>query len=275
MSWLNPNRSKLMPIRYYGGKGRMAGEIISLIPEHTHYCEPFAGSCAVLFAKKVSPIETINDHNDALITFFRVLQDPKGWAMLCRKLKWTMCSRAEMRRAGDVLKDCSSHCNIDVAWAVWVQLNMAVGSKFRGSIGFCKTTTKVDKPRELHRRKEVLLFAHQRFSQVQIESVDALEFIEKYDAPGTIFYIDPPYPGADQGHYSGYTATDFAGLVSLLGSISGKFILSNYDQPGVPVDWWCKKIQTFAKAGPGQASRRTEVLWANFKPTGQNLELGL
>ena len=39
------------PISYYGGKQKLATKIISLIPLHTLYCEPFLGGAAVFFAK--------------------------------------------------------------------------------------------------------------------------------------------------------------------------------------------------------------------------------
>ena len=46
--------------------------------------------------------------------------------------------------------------------------------------------------------------------------------------PDAFFYIDPPYVGADQGHYDGYTQEDFDALLNLLAAIKGKFLLSSY-----------------------------------------------
>jgi hypothetical protein len=46
-----------------------------LLPEHTHYVEPFAGSLAVLLAKPRSKMETVNDLDQDLMTFWRVLRD--------------------------------------------------------------------------------------------------------------------------------------------------------------------------------------------------------
>lgn len=55
-----------------------------MIPPHTHYCEPFAGGLSVLLAKPPSLIETVNDLDKRIITFWRVLRDnPKELERLC------------------------------------------------------------------------------------------------------------------------------------------------------------------------------------------------
>jgi hypothetical protein len=48
------------------------------------------------------------------------------------------------------------------------------------------------------------------------------------DAPDAFFYLDPPYAGADQGHYGGYAQEGFDALLGLLEGIKGKFPLSSY-----------------------------------------------
>ncbi|MGL4981777.1 MAG: DNA adenine methylase [Treponemataceae bacterium] len=55
------------PISYYGGKQQLARTILSLIPEHKTYVEPFVGGGAIFFAKQPSSCEVINDTNCELI----------------------------------------------------------------------------------------------------------------------------------------------------------------------------------------------------------------
>jgi DNA adenine methylase len=46
--------------------------------------------------------------------------------------------------------------------------------------------------------------------------------------PGDFFYCDPPYVGADQGHYDGYTQDDFDRLLDILSELQGNFLSSSY-----------------------------------------------
>ncbi len=63
------------PFIYYGGKVRLAPRIAAMLPEHTQYVEPFAGSLAVLLAKSPVRLETVNDLDGDLMLFWRVLRD--------------------------------------------------------------------------------------------------------------------------------------------------------------------------------------------------------
>ena len=60
------------PLPYIGGKNRLATKIISLLPEHTTYVEPFAGGAQVLFHKPPSEVEVLNDLSFDVVNFFGV-----------------------------------------------------------------------------------------------------------------------------------------------------------------------------------------------------------
>ena len=62
-------------IPYLGGKSKLAKTIISKMPEHTCYCEVFAGGASVFFKKPPSPSEIINDMDKDLITLYRVVKN--------------------------------------------------------------------------------------------------------------------------------------------------------------------------------------------------------
>ena len=54
------------PFPYFGGKTSHAARIASLLPDHGHYVEPFAGSLAVLLAKPRSRIKTAGNRKEVV-----------------------------------------------------------------------------------------------------------------------------------------------------------------------------------------------------------------
>lgn len=61
-------------IKYWGGKQQLIPRLLTLIPKHRTYCEPFFGGGALFFAKPHSPNEVINDLNDNMINFYCILK---------------------------------------------------------------------------------------------------------------------------------------------------------------------------------------------------------
>ena len=57
-------------LKYPGSKWNLASWIINYFPEHHSYLEPFFGSGAVLFNKRRSDIETINDLDGDVVNLF-------------------------------------------------------------------------------------------------------------------------------------------------------------------------------------------------------------
>lgn len=69
-----------------GSKHRLARRIVALMPPHTCYAEPFAGSLAVLFAKPFDGVaETVNDLDGRLINFWSVLREEDLFWQFCRR----------------------------------------------------------------------------------------------------------------------------------------------------------------------------------------------
>jgi len=53
-------KRKLIAFGWYGGKFSHLDWLLPLLPECHHYCEPFAGSAAVLLNRDPSPVEAYN-----------------------------------------------------------------------------------------------------------------------------------------------------------------------------------------------------------------------
>jgi DNA adenine methylase len=212
------------PLSYYGGKQQLAKTILGLIPEHRIYCEPFIGGAAVFFAKEPSRVEIINDTNGELVNFYEVVR--RDFPALEKEAAISLHSRKLHSQAKVVYENPEMFDRVKRAWAVWVLANASYGHALDGGYGYDRTggTSKnLDNKRAGFTADYAI-----RLQRVQIECCDALRIIRRRDAGDAFFYIDPPYVGADQGHYDGYTQEDFDNLLKLLEGISGKFLLSSF-----------------------------------------------
>lgn len=213
-------------LSYQGGKSRLAATIVKQIPDHSCYCEPFCGACWILFSKKPSTSEVINDLDSELSNFWRVLQnhitaflDYYKYAVTSRKL-----FEIEDR------KDPSTLTDIQRASRYFYLQRHAFGGKVDGrTFG---TSTTAGGPLNLTDMEERLLEIHWRLKRVWIEHMDACDCIRRYDRAHTFFYIDPPY--YDTAGYSvPFEPQDYESLGAALSNIKGKFILSLNDHPEV------------------------------------------
>ena len=168
--------------------------IIPLIPPHTCYVEPFAGAAWVLFGKPKSDVEIINDIDEELITFFRVVREKPE--ELIASFEWELVSRAEFNR----LANLDTHSLTDVQrahrfyyliMAGWggearyprFQTSIRDGGHGNRLVGALKTL------------RERITPIHRRLQTVLIENMDWQDCVEKYDSPTTVMYLDPPYLG--------------------------------------------------------------------------------
>lgn len=61
-------------LNYPGAKWSSAPLLLKNIPDHKTYCEPYAGSLALLFSKPESPIEVVNDIDSDIVNLFSCIQ---------------------------------------------------------------------------------------------------------------------------------------------------------------------------------------------------------
>jgi DNA adenine methylase len=75
---------------------------------------------------------------------------------------------------------------------------------------------------------------HERLAHVVIEQLGYAEFIQRYDRPDLLFYLDPPYWDCEADYGAGvFERADFARLAAVLAGIRGRFLLSINDTAGV------------------------------------------
>lgn len=255
-------------IKYPGAKWSIAKWIIAHFPEHHSYLEPYFGSGAVLFTKERSNIETVNDMDGDVVNLFDwIRNDPER---LARAVYWTPYSREVYDRAWAAAKTETD----PFQRAVDFYARMMMGHGFR------TTGEKVGWKNDVQGREaayaagywcktpEVIFEAAERLRGVQIEHMDAINLIRRFNYPNVLIYADPPYLLSTR-HGKQYkcemTATDHARLLETLKAHKGPVLLSGYDSAlynDALRDWEREEIDTMAQT----ATKRREVLWMNFTP---------
>lgn len=260
------------PLVYYGGKQRISDWICKMIPKHRIYCEPFFGGGAVFFTKTPSFLEVINDKNECLVNFY--LQIQNNFEKLAAKIGTTLHSESMYLRARQIYNGQIQVDDIEKAVATWIVFTQSRLASAKAGWSYDNGTDGSHYGIiELHNRKNFCRWLQKRLSKVQISCRDALQVIRNRDTADTFFYLDPPYPGTNQGHYAGYTFNDLEELLRCLQNIKGKFALSNYPSPLINhyvqmMDWHIytikmKKDSTIPKK---KGEKKEEILVTNYIP---------
>jgi len=103
---------------------------------------------------------------------------------------------------------------------------------------------------------------HDRLAGVVIEQLDWSEFLPRYDRPGTIFYLDPPYWGSEDDYGSGlFGREDFARLAAALEGLQGRVLLSINDRPEVRALFaWADQVAVETRYSIGGPEVAAELL---------------
>jgi len=108
-----------------------------------------------------------------------------------------------------------------------------------------------------------------RLLRVQIENRPALEVIQVYDGPDTLFYCDPPYPHESRGDPKIYafemTNKQHEQLASMLRRVKGKAAISGYRcdlMDRLYANW--QRFEAPTKKCHSGKKNRQEALWRNY-----------
>ena len=267
--------SKLIPFGWYGGKFSHLDWLLPLLPRCHHYCEPFAGSAAVLLNRPPSPVETYNDIDGEVANFFRVLRDEKE--ALVEAIGLTPFSREEFALA---CKLDPSVAGLERARRFYVRARQVrIGLAQTASLGRwanCKNTSRAGMSGVISRwlgAVEDLPAIAERLLRVQIENRPAFDVIRLYDSPQTLFYCDPPYVHETRGDSKAYgyemTDTHHRDLAAVLNQVKGLVAISNYPcklmESLYPAPRW-KKTVSAPRTNHATKGTRVEVLWTNYDP---------
>lgn len=259
-------------LRYHGGKFRLAPWILQFFPPHAVYVEPYGGGASVLLRKPRAHTEVYNDIADEVVNVFRVLRNPTTAAELQRGVELTPAARAEF-----LLSYQPSDDPVEQARRTVVRSFMGFGSGAVYSKHATGFRTGARGERHKSAAHDLVTWPDQvpafveRLRGVTIESRDALQVLQSADGPGTLHYVDPPYPHSTRGNARGVrqkyaremTDDDHRVLAGVLKDLRGMVVLSGYAcelyDRELYAEWERHQVLALADG----ARTRTEVVWLN------------
>ena len=210
-------------LRWPGRKSRLLKHLLPLVPAHVCYCEPFAGSLAMLLAKERAAVEIVNDFNGDLIALYRNLQ--YHLPALEAELSWLLASRknfhdfiaqpgiTELQRAVRFL--------LVNRTAFGGNMNsFGVAKTKGGGVGFDKQLLGA-----------VMGPVRERLNGVVIENISYERCFGNYDSKQSFFFLDPPYLGTAQKAYASWSEEDLKKFRWHIGRLQGKWMVTLNDVP--------------------------------------------
>jgi DNA adenine methylase len=250
-------------LKYPGAKWRLAPWVISYMPPHKVYLEPYFGSGAVFFQKDTVQIEIINDIDGEVVNFFKICRDNPS--QLAEALELTPWSREERTLAFEHTDN-----NLERARRFAVKVSMSIGPYCRQTSGY-KCKNKPDTANDItsfwqHVPKQIAT-AGKRLLYAQIDNRPAVEVIQRNNTSDVLIYADPPYVTSTiQSHDKLYahemTDADHIEMLEALKAHKGFVLLSGYDNDiyrDYLQGWIMRQKSTLSMA----SSKRNECLWIN------------
>lgn len=249
-------------LKYPGAKWRIAEWIIGHFPEHKVYCEPFFGSGAVFFKKQPSYIETINDRDGNIVNLFEVCR--KFPEELSAAINMTPFAREEFVSCYEM----NVADPIERARRTLVRFHQSFGTS-NSSKNSWRNVQTYGGPRcatMWNYLPETIIQCCERLKEAQIENIDGIELIKRYDDKETLIYCDPPYLQSlrKRNMYAfEMNDKDHINLLRTLKESNSMVVLSGYDNElyNQELSGW----RTAEKATTAQMGKhRIEKLWMNF-----------
>lgn len=253
------------PLKWPGGKHYLADKIISLMPKHIHYVEPYFGGGSVLFAKNPEGVsEVANDINGELTNFWDTLKDPESFKQFQLLCNLTPFSEVEWNRA---------KTSGERTLRFFIRCRQSMAGRMKSFAPLSKTRVR----RGMNEQVSAWLSCidglsevHERLQRVVILNHSATYVIQKQDGPGTLFYLDPPYLHETRKSTDDYefemSERQHKQLLDILKSIRGKFMLSGYRSSLYDSYGWNRhEFELPNNAASGESKQRMiECVWCNF-----------
>jgi len=255
----------------------MKDTIIDMFPKHKTFVEGFGGAAHIMLAKQPSEIDVYNDINEGLYLFFKLLRNEETKDKLISEIQLTPYSRQEFYECRDTYNDKID--DIEKARRFYIK-TMQSFSSIGQSWSYSKNTSRRGMSQAVSKYlgnvDDNMISIIDRLRTIQIEHLDIIDLIEKYDSPDTLFYLDPPYISdtriSSQVYDKEMPKEKHVELVNALLHIKGKAILSGYDHEIynalVENNWNKNNIGTFKNRNGDKKGSKTitkdEYVWINY-----------
>jgi len=215
------------------GQMLQARRIISLIPKHSKFVEPFCGSATIFFSKNPTDgPEILNDLNPEYVRALKSLKtitDAEIRTLV--KKNWTGSAKYHKK----IVNMTAPSSKVD--WLHWFLYKTtfsfgSMGKSFDSSDE--GHTCTLNQPKRFERIRD-------RMKNAEITREDFRDSIERHDGQDTFFYIDPPYYQSGDKRAASFKIgqVDLDEFIDILSDIKGKFICSIGDEPE-----WIKKMKS-------------------------------
>ena len=263
-----PDQAPARPLlRYHGGKWRLAPCLIQHFPAHKTYTEVYGGGASVLLRKPRVAVEVYNDLDGEVCALYRVLRDPVMAAELVRQVELTPYAREEYeisyQPADDPLEQ--ARRTLFRSWASHSSSG-ATGqwrTGFRSNAGGKRTPAS-----NWLALPDTLNAVMTRLRGVVIENMEARDCLVKYDGPGVLHYIDPPYVAstrmerwAKKAYRYEMDDDDHRALAETVHRLKGAVVISGYGCPLYDQELYRGWDRYEYVARDDSADIRLEVVW--------------
>ena len=261
----------LTGLPYFGGKSclnhGLGPWINSLLPTERQvlYMEPFFGMGGILLARPPSFVELVNDINDRVVNWWRVVRDKADEIGYLSER--TPYARKEYEWALANL-DNPEYSDVQRALAFTVVLLQGL---IRGDGAVHASWARHFEPTRATLMRywdtETFKRLQDRMRAVQIDNCDAVELLERVaTVDRAIIYCDPPYKDARTTVYH-KNEVDRDRLTNALLALQGSCAISGYGDEWDHLGWRREEFQTIRSnitSGKNRTGQRTEVLWMNY-----------
>jgi DNA adenine methylase len=253
-------------VKWPGSKWRLAEWIISQMPPHHGYLEPFFGSGAVFFRKPASRIETVNDIDQDIYNLFQCIRKNAG--LLCKLVEATPYSRREYMDVYPA-SEYPEQEPFERARRFLVRAWMGHGFRICHRTGWKNDISGREYAYAVRYWNALPGWIQQvvgRLKEAQIENAPAVDIIRRMNRKDVLIYADPPYLLSTRNSKKQYnhemTDADHVELLETLLQHQGPVMLSGYANELYDTmlqGWDARSIHTTVEKG----LPRVETLWLN------------